>query len=73
MVRILGYRGITVCNLGYSSIMVRNLSIGYTLASKINSYTTWVCRMNLVKQAIYKARDFVKFKGGKEVIGFDII
>jgi hypothetical protein len=29
-----------VHNLGYGGIMVRNLSTGYTLASKINSKTT---------------------------------
>ena len=73
MVRILVYGGIAVHNLGYSSIMVRNLSIGCTLASKINSYTTWVCGTNLVKWVIYKARDSVKFKGGKEVAGFNVI
>jgi len=73
LVRILVYGGITVRNLGYGGIAVRSLGIGYTLASKINSNATWVCRTNLVKWVSYKARDFVKFKGGKEVVGFDII
>ena len=53
--------------------MVCNLSIRYTLASKINSNATWVYRINLVKQVSYKARDSVKFKGGKEVTGFNVI
>ena len=73
MVHILVYRGITVHNLGYGGVVVRNLSIGCTLASKINSYTTWVYRTNLVKWVIYKARDSIKFKGGKEVASFDVI
>ena len=63
LVRILVYRGITV----------RNLGTGYTLARKINSKTAWVYRTNLVKWVSYKARDPIKFKGGKEVAGFNII
>ena len=43
------------------------------MASKINFNTTWVCSINLVKWVSYKARDSVKFKGGKEVISFNII
>ena len=67
------YRGITVYNLGYGSIIVRSLSIRYTLASKINSNATWVYGMNLVKWVSYKARDSIKFKGGKELTSFDVI
>ena len=73
LVRILVYGGITVRNLGYGGIVVRNLSIRYTLASKINFNTTWVCGTNLVKWVSYKARDSVKFEGGKKVAGFDVI
>ena len=63
MVRILVYRG----------IIIRNLRVGYILASKVNSKAAWVYRMNLVKWVSYKARDPIKFKGGKEVAGFNII
>jgi hypothetical protein len=40
LVLILVYRGIIVHSLGYGGIAVRNLSIRYTLAYKINSKTT---------------------------------
>ena len=73
LVRILVYRGITVYNLGYGNIIVRNLSIRCTLASKINFNATQVYRTNLVKQVSYKARDSIKFKGGKEVASFNVI
>ena len=53
--------------------MVRNLSTRCALARKINSKVTWVYRTNLVKWVSYKARDPVKFKGGKEVVCFDVI
>ena len=53
--------------------MVRNLSTGYILARKINSKAAQVYRTNLVKWVSYKARDPIKFKGGKEVAGFNII
>ena len=59
--------------LVYGGVVVRNLSIRYTLASKINSNTTWVCGTNLVKWVSYKARDSIKFEGGKEVVGFNVI
>ena len=53
--------------------MACNLSIKYTLAHKINSKISLVCRVNLVKWVINKARDPIKFKGGKEVTGFNIV
>ena len=53
--------------------MVRNLSTRYTLARKINSKIAQVYRTNLVKQVSYKARDSIKFKGGKEVASFNVI
>jgi hypothetical protein len=53
--------------------VVRNLRVGYILASGVNSKATWVCGTNLVKWVSYKARDPIKFKGGKEVVGFDVI
>ena len=73
LVRILVCGSIIVYNLGYRGLIVRNLSTRYTLASEINSNTTQVYRANLVKQVSYKARDSIKFKGGKEVIGFNVI
>ena len=77
LVYILVYKGIIVYILGYRGIIVHNivynLSIRCALASKINSNATWVYGMNLVKWVSYKARDSIKFKGGKEVAGFNII
>ena len=62
-----------VYNLGYGGIIVHNLSTRCTLARKINSKAAWVYRTNLVKWVSYKAKDPIKFKGGKEVAGFDVI
>jgi len=53
--------------------VVRNLSIRYALASKINSKATRVCRMNLVKWVSYKARDPIKFKGSKKSTSFNMV
>jgi len=53
LVRILVYRGITVRILGYRGIIVRsvvrNLRVGYILASEVNSEAALVCGANLVK------------------------
>ena len=65
LVRILVYR---VRNLGYRGIAVRNLSTRYTLAHKINSKTTQVCRINLVKRVRYKASNYIKFRASKEFL-----
>ena len=70
MVHILDCGGIMVRNLGYRGITVRNLGTGYTLAYKINSETAQVCRANLVKYIRYKASDPIKFGRGKEFISF---
>jgi len=64
------YRGVAFRNLGYRGIAVHNLSTRYTLARKINSKTTWVYRMNLVKRVRYKASDYIKFKRSKEFLSF---
>ena len=45
----------------------------YTLVRKVNSKTTWVYRANLVEYVRYKARDPIKFEGGKEPISFDVV
>ena len=50
--------------------MVRNLGTGCTLARKINSETTCICRTNLVEYIRYKASDPIKFGRGKEFISF---
>jgi hypothetical protein len=77
LVRILVYRGVIVRILGSGGIIVhsvvRNLRVGCILASEVNSKAAWVCGTNSVKWVSYKARNPVKFKGGKEVAGFDII
>ena len=74
MVCILVYGGIIVRNLGYRSIAVRNLSTRYALARKINSKTTWVYRLNLVKWVRYKASDPIKFGRSKEFFSsFDLV
>ena len=70
LVRILIYRGIIVRILDYGGIIVRNLGTRYTLARKINSKTTYVCRTNLVKYIRYKASDPIEFRRGKEFISF---
>ena len=57
-----------VRNLGYGGITVRNISTGYTLASKINSETAWVYKTNLVKRVRYKASDYIKFGRSKEFL-----
>jgi len=69
----LGDGRVLVRILVYRSITVRNLRVRYALAYKINSKTTLVYRANLVKWVVYKARDPIKFKGGKESIGFNVI
>jgi hypothetical protein len=52
-VRILGYRGIIVRVLGYGGIIVysivRNLRVGYILASEVNFKAAYVYRVDLVK------------------------
>ena len=53
--------------------MVHDLGTRCSLACKVNSKTPWVCKVNLVKQVKYKARDLIKFEGGKESIGFNVI
>jgi len=70
LVYILVYRGIIVYILGYRGIIVysivRNLRIGYILASEVNSKAALVYRANLVKWVRYKASDYIKFRRSKE-------
>ena len=67
MVHILGYRGVVV----YS--VVRDLRVGYILASEVSSKATWVYRINLVKWVRYKARDPIEFKAGEEVVSSNMV
>ena len=53
--------------------MVYNLRVEYILASKVSFKASQVYRTNLVKQVSYKARDSIKFKGGKKVVSFNVI
>jgi len=78
LVRILVCRGITVRILGYGGIMVRsvvrNLRVGYILASEVSSKAAWVCGINLVKWVRYKAGDPIKFRRSKEFFsGFNLV
>ena len=54
-------------------IIVRIISTGYTLGSKINSKTAWVCKTNLVKRVRYKASDYIEFRRGKEFLYFLVL
>ena len=62
---------ILVC--GGIIIIVYNQSTGYALARKINSKISLVYRANLVKWVVYKTRDPIKFKRGKESASFNVI
>jgi hypothetical protein len=55
LVYILSSKGIIVCNLGF----------GYAPAYKIDSKATLTYNLSLIKWISYKARDSIKFKGGK--------
>jgi hypothetical protein len=55
LVYILSSKGIIVCNLGFR----------YASAYKINPKATLTHSLSLIKWISYKARDPIKFKGGK--------
>jgi hypothetical protein len=61
-----------VCILSSKSIIVYNLGFRYALAYKINLKATLTYSLNLIKWIGYKAKDFIKFKGGKGFSGFDL-
>jgi len=78
LVHILVYRGIIVHILGYGGIIVRsvvrNLRVGYILASEVNSKAALVYRANLVKWVRYKASNYIKFGRSKEFFrGFNLV
>jgi hypothetical protein len=62
LVYILSFKGITVYNLGFRR----------ALAYKINSKATLIYSLSLIKWISYKARDPIKFKGGKGFSGFNL-
>ena len=69
----LNNRSILVHILVYKGIVVCNLSIRYTLASKISFKAIGVYRTNLIKQVSYKVKNLIKFKRGKEPAKPDVI
>jgi len=78
LVRILVYRGIIVYILDYGGIIVcsvvRNLRVGYILASEVNFKAALVYGANLVKWVRYKASDYIKFGRSKEFFyGFNLV
>jgi hypothetical protein len=52
--------------------MVYNLGFGRALAYKINFEATLTHNLSLIKWISYKARDLIKFKGGKGSSGFNL-
>ena len=62
LVYILSSRGIAVCNLRFRC----------TPAYKINSKVALAYSLSLIKWIGYKARDPIKFKGGKGSISFNL-
>jgi hypothetical protein len=52
--------------------MVYNLGFRYALACKINLKATLTYSLSLIKWISYKARDSIKFKGGKGFSSSDL-
>ena len=48
--------------------MVHSLKVGYSLASRVSSKATQVCKTNLVEYIRYKASNFIKFRRSKKFI-----
>jgi hypothetical protein len=65
-------KGILVYILSSRGIIVRNLGFGCALAYKINPKATLTYSLSLIKWISYKARDPIKFKGGKGFNGFNL-
>ena len=62
LVYILSFKGIIVCNLGFR----------HAPAYKINPKATLTYSLSLIKWISYKAKDPIKFKGGKGFSGFNL-
>jgi hypothetical protein len=65
-------KGILVYILSSRGIIVYNLGFGRALAYKINSKATLTYSLSFIKWISYKARDLIKFKGGKGFSGSDL-
>jgi hypothetical protein len=65
-------KGILVYILSFKGIIVYNLGFGHALAYKINFKATLTYSLSLIKWISYKARDLIKFKGGKGFSSFDL-
>jgi hypothetical protein len=65
-------KGILVRILSSRGIAVRNLRFRRALAYKINPKVALVYSLSLIKWIGYKARDLIKFKGGKGSTSSDL-
>jgi hypothetical protein len=65
-------KGILVYILSSRGIIVYNLGFGYALAYKIDFKATLTYSLSLIKWISYKARDPIKFKGGKGFSSFNL-
>jgi hypothetical protein len=65
-------KGVLVYILSSKSIIVYNLGFRHALAYKINLKAILIYSLNLIKWIGYKARDSIKFKGGKRFSGFNL-
>ena len=65
-------KGALVYILSSRSIIVYNLGFRRAPAYKINPKATLTYSLNLIKWINYKARDPIKFKGGKGFNSFDL-
>jgi hypothetical protein len=65
-------KGILVYILSSKGIIVYNLGFRHAPAYKINLKAILTYSLSLIKWISYKARDSIKFKGGKEFNSFDL-
>jgi hypothetical protein len=65
-------KGILVYILSSKGIIVYNLGFRHALAYKIDSKATLTYSLSLIKWISYKAKDPIKFKGGKGFSGFNL-
>jgi hypothetical protein len=65
-------KGILVYILSSKGIIVYNLGFGCAPAYKINPKAILTYSLSLIKWISYKARDLIKFKGGKGFSDFDL-
>ena len=65
-------KGILVYILSSRGTIVYNLRFRYAPAYKINPKVVLAYSLSLIKWISYKARDLIKFKGGKGSISFNL-